>query len=200
MSNVDAGVVFLPRFTTLVGATQFTTAPVDVSQQGGVQFQIWRGPIRSSGGTPALNQYLEESLDARTWVLGPATPAPITVEEDDLRFCSYSFRLRWFRLRFALTGTNPMVSCWAEGLLRGADGSGVWGAIRNAAAGEVDGRAKEPRPATRQRKANPWLPQAKTVTNSNGETMVLPASLDTPMGWWETDPLDSGQAQFLPGP
>lgn len=126
MSSVDAGIVFLPRITTLVGQTDFLTAPLDVSRQGGIQFQVWRGPIRTSSGTGEMNLLLEESFDAVTWALGPSVAQAFTLLENTPHFFSYSFRLRWFRLKFTLAGTDPMVSCWAEGLLRGGDG-GMWG-------------------------------------------------------------------------
>jgi hypothetical protein len=124
--TADAGLVFLPRFTTLVGDTEFITAPLDVSGHAGTQFQVWRGPIRVSSGTPTLSLYIEESLDTYSWALGPSTPQGILLLENATQFFSYSFRLRWFRLRLALDGTNPMVSCWAEGILRAGDG-GMWG-------------------------------------------------------------------------
>ena len=129
MPAVDAALVFLPRFTTLVGASTFATAPLDVSRQGGAQFQVWRGPIRVASGSGSLTLYVEESLDAQagSWALGPSTPQGIPILENQNHFLSYSFRLRWFRLRLALAGTDPMVSCWAEGLLRGGDG-GLWSA------------------------------------------------------------------------
>ena len=127
MSAIDAGVVFLPRLTTLVGDADFATAPLDVSRQGGAQFQVWRGPIRVSSGSGTLTLHIEESFDAQSWSLGPATVTTgIVIQEAVPHFFSYSFRLRWFRLRFVLAGTNPMVSCWAEGLLRGG-GEGMWG-------------------------------------------------------------------------
>jgi len=144
MSAVDAGVVFVPRYTTLVGAGVFTTAPIDVSMQGGVQFQVWRGPFNVSSGAGTLTLYLEESLDCESWALGPSTPAPITIIEPVVsgvvQFFSYDFRLKWFRLRFETAGNNPMVAVWAEGILRGG-GGGMWGipAISGAAAGEVAG-------------------------------------------------------------
>jgi hypothetical protein len=118
--TVDASIVFLPRLTTLVGSTGsvFTTLPLDVSQFSGVQFQVWRGPM--SGGT--FDLYLEESLDAQNWVLGPSTPTPFDFTSEMTKFFSYSFRLRWFRLRIHATG---IVTCWAEGLLRGG-GAGAW--------------------------------------------------------------------------
>src|SRR5215475_13512600 len=118
MPAVDSSFVILPRFTTLVGAATFTTLPMDVSAYGGAQFQIWRGPIRVTAGTPMFQLYLEESLDTQTWVLGPTTPTAYTLNEFELKFFSYDFRLRWFRIRIVITGTNPIVTCWAEGLLR----------------------------------------------------------------------------------
>jgi hypothetical protein len=140
METVDAAIVFLPRFTTLVGSVNsatnfdFATLPLDVSRYSGVQFQIWRSPM--SSGSFAF--FLEESLDAQTWVLGPAVPTAVSLVSDDTKFCSYNFRLRWFRLRVRLTGgASPIVSCWAEGLLR-SGGSGVWpvaGAMPGGAAG-----------------------------------------------------------------
>lgn len=148
METVDAAIVFMPRFTTLVGSVtpatvfEFTTLPLDVSRYGGVQFQIWRSPM-SSGSFEFL---LEESLDAQTWVLGPSTPSAFALTSDQTKFCSYNFRLRWFRLKVRLTGgASPIVTCWAEGLLR-AGGSGVWpvpgaapagGRFSATAAGEV---------------------------------------------------------------
>lgn len=123
MAAVDATIVFLPRFTTLAGEEEFTTAPLDVSRFEGAQFEVWRGPIR--GGTGTFKVYLEESLDAQTWVLGPSTPAGYEVAQGESKFFSYSFRLRWFRVRVALTGSNSVVTCWAEGLLRGG-GGGLW--------------------------------------------------------------------------
>lgn len=141
METVDAAIVFLPRFTTLVGAdTDFATLPLDVSRYSGVQFQIWRSPM--PGGAFAF--YLEESLDAQTWVLGPAVPAAVALTSEDTKFCSYNFRLRWFRLRVRLSGTGWIaVTCWAEGLLR-AGGSGVWPVAGPVAAGTPAGVAGRP--------------------------------------------------------
>ncbi|MCE9637730.1 MAG: hypothetical protein K8T90_18680 [Planctomycetes bacterium] len=129
MADVDAAIAFLPRFTTLVGASSFTTLPLDVSRFGSAQFQIWRGPLR--GTTPTFLAYLEESLDAEHWVLGPSTPTGYDPATDDPtlvrpKLFSYGFRLRWFRVRVELGGTNPGVTCWAEGLLRDGGGGGAW--------------------------------------------------------------------------
>jgi hypothetical protein len=138
MPGVDASIVFLPRFTALVGAADFATAPLAVSEQGGAQFQVWRGPIRTASGPGTFTLYLEESLDAQTWALGPSAAQAITVAENSPLFLSYSFRLRWFRLRVTLGGSSPMVSCWAEGLLRGGEGP-MWGSpvLAGTAAGQL---------------------------------------------------------------
>ena len=126
METVDASIVFLPRYTTLVANLtthfEFTTLPLDVSRYSGAQFQIWRSPM--SDGT--FKFFMEESLDAQKWVLGATAPEGHELASDDTKFCSYSFRLRWFRLRIRLEGTGTsIVTCWAEGLLRGG-GFGVW--------------------------------------------------------------------------
>lgn len=126
MAAVDAGLVFLPRTTTLVGAASFATAPLDVSRQGGTQFQVWRGPIRVASGAGTLTMFMEESLDCQSWALGPITAQGIVIPENDPKFFSYDFRLRWFRVRFELSGTDPMVLCWAEGLMR-EGGAGIYG-------------------------------------------------------------------------
>lgn len=142
--GVDAGIVFLPRFTTLVGATTFLTAPIDVSQQGGTQFQVWTSTIRVASGTGAFTMYMEESFDAESWSLGSSPTGAgtaFTVLPGTTLF-SYDFRLRWFRLKVVLTGDAPIVACWAEGLLRGGGGSGMFGmdTAGRGPAGEVASR------------------------------------------------------------
>lgn len=138
MAGVDAGLVLLPRFTTLVGATSFVTAPLDLSQQGGAQFQVWRGPIRVASGSGTLTMYMEESLDCQSWALGPLSPPGTVIPENDPKFFSYDLRLRWFRVRFVLAGTDPMVVVWAGGLLRGGGGA-AYGSLERATAGEPAG-------------------------------------------------------------
>jgi hypothetical protein len=142
--GVDAGIVFLPRFTTLVGAATFLTAPIDVSQQGGAQFQVWTSAVRVASGSGTFTLYMEESLDCDSWSLGPnptGLGTAFTVLPNTATLFSYDFRLRWFRLKIVLGGTEPMVCCWAEGLLRGGGGAGMWTPPAVAgAAGAVAGR------------------------------------------------------------
>ena len=117
MPPIQSTIVFLPRFTTLIGEEEFKTLPLDVSRCGTVQFQIWQKGVHGSGGTFRVS--LEESLDTHTWVLGAASPEIYVIEANETRMFSHTFRLRWFRLNVNLLGTSsPMVTCWAEGILR----------------------------------------------------------------------------------
>ncbi len=116
MPQVQGSIAFLPRFTTLIGTTDFATAPIDVSNLNSVQLQIWRGALR--GTTPMFAAYVEESLDAENWSQGPSASVGYDPGPGQAKFINYCFQLRWFRVRIHLTGTDPMVTCWAEGLLR----------------------------------------------------------------------------------
>jgi hypothetical protein len=166
MSAIDAGVVFVPRFTTLVGDKTFFTVPMDVSRQGGVQFQIWRGPVRTSSGTGSLSVVLQESLDAHTWSqpgnVGPTAGSPTLLLENAPHYFSYTFRLRWFRMGLVLSGTDPIVTCWAEGLLRGG-GEGMWGGPRLQPAGAVEARSEKPAPAEPDTKALDMLERLRKL-------------------------------------
>lgn len=109
MPAAESTIVFLPRFTTLFGAS-FTTQPLDVSQFASAQFQFGCG---ASAGSHKV--YLEESLDCIEWSQGPQSPKAIKVAGGTTKFFSYGFRLRWFRLRVEPASN---VTCWAEGILR----------------------------------------------------------------------------------
>jgi hypothetical protein len=107
--------VLLPRYTTLAGASDFTTVGMDVSDYVGAQLGCWRGSLIGSGG-PTFAIVFEESTDQDTWTTcnsgsggdpGAGTEAVYRPE----------FVKRWFRARVTLSGTNVSVSCWAVGFL-----------------------------------------------------------------------------------
>jgi len=117
MPPIESTIVFMPRFTTLIGSREFTTLPLDVSRFGSAQFQVWQAGINGSGGTFKVS--FEESLDTEHWALGASSPEVFTIAQNETRFFSHSFRLRWFRLKVDLSETpDAMVTCWAEGILR----------------------------------------------------------------------------------
>ena len=116
--STDAALVLFPKFTSLVSneaeLTSFTSAPLDVSRFGSAQFQLWRGGMQGAGAT--FKAYLEESLDGDTWTTPPGGSGGFDPGQNGSKLFSYSFRLRWFRMRIDFTG--ECVSCWAEGVLR----------------------------------------------------------------------------------
>ena len=116
----ESTIVLLPRFTSLTigdgGSETFSTLPLDVSRFGGAQFQFVVNAFKSQAN-PWLDVYLEESLDGEVWVLGASAPRAVPMVVGS-KFFSYSFRLRWFRLRAEVKGINTIVTCWCEGLLR----------------------------------------------------------------------------------
>lgn len=116
MSKSQSSIAFLPRFTTLVGATSFATMPIEASKLNSLRLQVWRGDLVGSGATFAV--YIEESLDGEIWSQGPSAPTGYDPGAGQAKFFDYCFQLRWFRVRVDLGGTDPMVTCWAEGLIR----------------------------------------------------------------------------------
>lgn len=99
----------VPRFTTLIGASSFTSLPIDVCGKDTVTLQAWRGPIVGDG-TFAL--YLEQSIDAEHWMAFNASGIdPGASQVKSLDVCP-SFR--WFRTRIETTG-SAQVTCWVEG-------------------------------------------------------------------------------------
>jgi len=139
MSAVDASIVLLSRFTTLVGVDTFHTLPLDVSRYGGAQFQVW--------SAQGMKIRFSESLDTENWTLGPSTPTTFTINPNEVKFFGYTFLLRWFRLEIVVESAAPLVTCWAEGLLRGG-GAGAWPEPRTSSGPVVDlrGGAVHPPP------------------------------------------------------
>ena len=122
MPAAETTIVFLPRFTTLVGNGDFVTEPLDVSQFASAQFQVWADSFAAAETGTQVILYLEESLDCEHWVLGASAPKPYTLKPNKPKLFSYGFRLRWFRLRVNVRGAAEdnvgAVTCWAEGILR----------------------------------------------------------------------------------
>ncbi len=110
--------VMIPRFTTYLGTSEFTTVALDVSAFKGGSLRLWRGKL-VGGGTFKL--YTETSHDGYTWfgypIGGGGLPTPWDPGDDASVGVGLAFDRRYFRVRVVLTGTNPGVTCWATGLL-----------------------------------------------------------------------------------
>jgi hypothetical protein len=109
--------VLLPRYTTLVGAQEFVTVGMDVTDYANAIVNVWRGPLTGTN-TPAVLFYFQESTDQVNWTICAGTSGsgqtPGSGQE-----AQYTATLtkRWFRLRAVLSGTDPAVTCWAVGFL-----------------------------------------------------------------------------------
>jgi hypothetical protein len=107
--------VMLPRYTTLAGASSFTTIAMDATDYQTAILNVWRGKLKAST-TFAITA--EESTDQEVWTTcsgtncsaydpGEATEGQVTA----------TIKKRWYRVKVVLTGTDPFITCWAVGFL-----------------------------------------------------------------------------------
>ena len=106
--------VMLPRYSTYAGATTFYTIAMDVTEYQKAILNFWRGP---GPGTPNVELYFEESTDSINWSACTNVASPETQAADTEVQYTPDLKKRWFRVRLVLSGTNPVVSCWAVGFL-----------------------------------------------------------------------------------
>jgi hypothetical protein len=103
--------VILPRFTPLVGTTDFTTSPVDVRNYAQAILTAWMGT--GLGGTPADVEFtVQQSPDLEVWLDGtPFAPAGADAEVTRTEGLSYS----WMRVKATVSGADPGISTWLTG-------------------------------------------------------------------------------------
>lgn len=107
-------VVLLPRYTSFLGAGEFTTAPLHCDRFSGGRLTVWRGPM---GGGTTYGLSVEESQDAETWVDAIVSPhsSPVDPGAGDSLTFDIQMSLKWLRVKVELTGTDPAVSTWLTG-------------------------------------------------------------------------------------
>jgi hypothetical protein len=109
-------VVLFPRFTSLVGQALFYGFAIDVSEYAAAELSLWRGLlIDPGGGVPTFKFYFQESTDRDSWQACYGTSSGYDPGDDTEIAASFKFRKRWFRAYVNLQGTNPSVTCWAQG-------------------------------------------------------------------------------------
>lgn len=123
MAGAESALVLIPRFTSFVGAGEFTSVPIDVSGVGSAQIELFRGPLLGEDASPAatFRAYLEESIDGVVWQPDADHERPHDPGAGKSMVLAQIFSLRWFRIRVKLTdatANRPKVTCWAEGMLR----------------------------------------------------------------------------------
>jgi len=107
--------VLLPRYTTYVGAHDFTTIAMEVTDYSSAIVNVWRGAL--TGTSPGFNIVFQESTDQSNWTTcGNTSP---TNDPGADREAQYTPNLtkRWFRVKVTLSGTDPAGSCWGIGFL-----------------------------------------------------------------------------------
>lgn len=106
--------VLLPRYSSFVGAHDFTTIGMEVSDYSSAIVNVWRGEL--GGSTPTFTVTFEESTDQNTWsTCANATPGDPGADTETQY--TPTLNKRWFRVKITLTGTIPTVSAWAIGFL-----------------------------------------------------------------------------------
>ena len=114
MAGLLVPVVFLPRFTGLIGSTGFYTLPIDVAAYYELRLSLWRGPIVGTGTNFGVTA--SESIDREHWsaIAGGSNLDPGTDDEEEYVL---ALSKRWLRLLVQVGGTNPGTTCWAAGYL-----------------------------------------------------------------------------------
>jgi hypothetical protein len=102
-------VILLPRYTTLVGATDFITAPINVRPYATANISVWRGAML--GTTPTFSLVIQESPDLTEWSTLESYSTGAGSEDTK----SVTFTMDWIRVKVTIGGAQPGVSCWAVG-------------------------------------------------------------------------------------
>ena len=105
--------VLLPRYTTYAGATSFTTVAMDVTDYQSAIVNVWRGP--SVGGATYAIKF-QESTDQDNWTTCDNGTGGDPGADTEAQYTP-NLKKRWFRAHITITGTDPVVSCWAVGFL-----------------------------------------------------------------------------------
>jgi hypothetical protein len=116
-------VILLPRYTTLVGKTDFITAPINVRPYAEANISFWRG--NELGTVTSLTVTVQESPDLTEWKSLQTFSTAADTEETK----SASFTMDWIRLKVEIDGSEPSITCWcvAEFVRREVARAGVRG-------------------------------------------------------------------------
>jgi len=107
--------VLLPRYTSYIGASTYTTIGMQVTDYAKAIVNGWRGKLL--GTSPTVGFTFEESTDQLNWTTCANTSANADPGEETEAQYEPTLNKRWFRVKVTLGGTDPAVSCWAIGFL-----------------------------------------------------------------------------------
>jgi hypothetical protein len=114
MAGTLVPLVLLPRYTTLSGATTFTTIGMDASEYEKAILSFWRS---SGANLSSITINYEESIDQSNWTTcsGGAFADPGANTEGQHQ---PTITKRWFRISVTLTGAGATTSVWCIGFLQ----------------------------------------------------------------------------------
>lgn len=113
MAGTYVPLVLLPRYTTLSGATTFTTIAMDVTDYEKAVVDYWRS---AGAQLVALTINFEESMDQVTWSTCAGGPFNDPGANAQSQF-SPVLSKRWFRITVAPTAADCVVTMWCIGFL-----------------------------------------------------------------------------------
>ena len=114
MAGRNVPIVLIPRFSTYAGQTTCWSQSIPVSAYASVKFDFWNATMN---GAPAAGVQLdiEQSNDNQTWETcsggSPFVRGPGTGQTQ----LSAVLNKAWMRFGVTPLGTQPAVTCWAQG-------------------------------------------------------------------------------------
>ena len=107
--------VLIPRYSSYVGASAFTTIGMEVQDYAKAIVNVWRGNM--TGTSPTFGVTFQESTDQLTWTTCAGTTAASDPGAETEAQYTATLTKRWFRVALTLAGTDPAASAWALGFL-----------------------------------------------------------------------------------
>lgn len=117
MAGLLVPLVMLPRYSCYSGATVFTTIPIDVSAYDSIILSAWRGDLVGTAFKLTVQESTDQST-ATSWTTVSGISADSDPGEETEAKYTGTLTKRWLRLKLELTGTTPVVTCWALGFLQ----------------------------------------------------------------------------------
>lgn len=124
MGNVRDRIILFPRYTTLAGAGDFRTLPINISGYESGDVMIWIGTIVGPTSGGGVTGTFEESTDQVHWTECDGT-SPALVSGQEVQFLP-NFTKPWMRLTMSVAlgvGNDPVVSSYAVGYLQRRKGA-----------------------------------------------------------------------------
>ena len=115
MASQRVPIVLVPRFNTFASTGTFPTVGLDVTDFSSAVISVWRGNVLGTAGGFGIT--FQESSDQEQWSTCSGTNPDMDPGAFDEHTYSFDLQREFFRARVKLTGTAPVVTCYAAGFL-----------------------------------------------------------------------------------